>query len=298
MVVALRRVPPVQSYLPSGAFTDGERLALPLWLASEQSPKPMWFLLDTVMRRTALTKTAARHLGVVQDEVVRGLCFANEPLDDLPVQIIPDGAAVLGPKEAEVQGILGADFLHSWDLDLDLPRGLCRAWPAGDELPRGFSLPDAVEIPLQGHQGLLEVKARLRGTVCNGQSETSGPSLKAVVDLGQTYSACNWAAAAQVGISGAGDPCVRKAGQWLDLDGNQMDVYEAEMGVELPGRVGGVLQGVRLCTERLFWLADTLPLLERLGFNPSEPMAVLGLDTVGRVRLSVSARHRRLWLPM
>jgi len=298
VVVAMRRGPPLQQYLPSGAFTDGERIALPLWLEAEQDFRPMWFLLDTAIRRTTITSTTATRLGVPSTGgLASGLFFAGLPLGDLKVQVVPDDMPVLGPPSAGIAGLLGPDFLYSWDLDFDMPRGLCSAWPAGSELPRGFGPPDSVEIELQGKQGLLEVSAQLRGTACSG-SETPGPLLRAVVDLGQTFSACNWAAARQVGIAGADAPCVQPAGQWLDLDGGQIDVYEADLGVELPGRVSGVLSGARVCAQRLFWLADRLPLLERLGFNPSEPMAVLGLDTVVRARLAVSARHRKLWLPM
>lgn len=299
VIVALRRIAPLDAdYIPSGVFTDGERVALPLWAEDEPNARPMWFLLDTAIRKTTISYSTAKRLGVAQDEgVARGLRFAGESVGDLPVQVVPDGIAVLGPPSAKIAGLIGPDLLYAWDIDFDVARCVCRAWPAGPKLIPGFGPAGAIEIELQGNQGLLEVSANLRGTTCSG-SENSGPPLRAVVDFGQTYSACNWAAARQVGIAGAGDPCVKPAGQWLNLDGTPIDVFEAELGVELPGRVSGVLSGARVCAKRLFWLADTLPMMERLGFNPSEPMAVLGLDTVFRSRLAVSARHRRLFLPM
>lgn len=297
VVVALRRVAASGEYLPSGLFTDGERFALPLWSEVDQSTGPMWFLLDTAIRTTTLAASAARRLGVpAGGGMLRGLRFGREPVAPLRVQLIPDDAAVLGPQGAGVVGLLGLDFLFSWDLDLDVPRRACRAWPAGPELPRGFGPRDAVEIELLGRQGLLEVQARLRGTVCSG-SDKAGPLVRAVVDLGQTYSACNWAAARQLGVLSRDSPCVRPAGQWLDLDGLPIDVCEADLGVELPGRVSGVLSGSRVLEKRLFWLADKLPLLERMGFDQANPCAILGLDTVGRARLVISARHRRLFLP-
>jgi len=296
--VALRRIEQQGPYLPSGPFTDGERIALPLWHEADPAAEPMWFLLDTAIRRTALSQAAAQRLGVgATGGLVRGLRFAGEAVGELVVQIVPDNvSSVLGPPDAGIAGLLGPDFLHSWDLDLDVARGVCAAWRADDELVRGFGPRDALEVELQGTQGLLEVTARLRGTVCSG-SEQSGPPLRAVVDLGQTYSSCNWAAARQVGVTGPDAPCVRHAGHWLDLKGRSVEVCEADLGVELSGRVSGVLRGARVCEQRLFWLAENLPMLERMGFHPSEPCAVLGLDTVGRARLAVSARHRRLWIP-
>ncbi|CAE7244024.1 unnamed protein product [Symbiodinium natans] len=299
IIVALQRVRPHHDDLvPSGAFTDGERLALPLWSKTMPLERPRWFVLDTSLKRSAVAASYAKSLGVAPDGgPVQCLHFANEPVGELDVQVVPDGSVVLGSSTQDIAGLLGMDFFHRFDVDLDLPRGIGRAWPSGSSLPRGFGLTDAVEIELKGDRGLLEVDAHLRGTVCSGTDLRSEP-LRALVDLGQTYSACNWIAAKQVQISGGADPCIRRAGEWLGLDGRPVEVHEADMGVELPGRVGGVLQGERLCSSRLFWLAETLPILERLGFDSSQPLAVLGLDTVGRVRLAISAKHRRLWLPM
>lgn len=297
VTVALKKVSSHQSILPHGVFTDGERLALPLWSKQHPDDGPMWFVLDTAIRRSVVSESLAKKLGILSTGLAQGLCFAEEPLGDMQVQIVPDDFIVLGPASARCAGMLGPDFLHRWDLDFDVARGLCSAWPAGLEVPRGFGPRESVEIKLQGSQGLLEVTALLRGTVCSG-NDKPGPPIRAVVDLGQTYSACNWAAARQVGILGDWAPCVHRAGEWLDLNGRTMPVCEADLGVELPGRVSGVLQGTRLCDQRLFWIAETLPLLERLGFNPAEPMAVLGLDAVGRARFAVSARHRRMWLPL
>ncbi|CAK9058316.1 unnamed protein product [Durusdinium trenchii] len=294
IVVALKQVTQDADLIPSGAgFTDGERLALPIW---SDSHGPMWFLLDTSLKRSAVRASIAEELGSV-GRPCSGLRFASEPVGSLDVQIVPDDSVVLGPDRANISGLLGVDFLHYFDLDLDLQRGICRAWPSGPALPRGFGLPDAVEIELFQDKGLLLVDAQLRGTVCSG-TDTCGPPLRAVLDLGQTHSACNWVAAMQVGVRGPNDPCTRRAGEWNDVDGRPMDVHEADLGVELPGRVGGVLPGTRLCGGRLFWLAESLPILKRLGFIASDPMAVLGLDTVGRVRFAISAKHKRLWLPM
>jgi len=216
------------------------------------------------------------------------------------MRVARDDSAILGVPGARADGLLGLDFLHEWDIDLDIPQGVCRAWRSGPQLSSAFGtsfgLQDALEVPFVGGQGLLELHPRLRGTVCSG-SDRAGPPIRALVDLGQTFSACNWAAAQQVGVTSATAPCVRPAGEWLGLEGDLVEVSEAEMGVELHGRAAGVLRGVRLCEKRRFWIADSLPVLERLGFSPSEPCASLGLDTVGRSRLGISARHRRLFIP-
>lgn len=297
--VALRLVKSEGLYLSSGLFTDGERLALPLWHEADPSAGPLWFLLDTAIRRTAVSQALAQRLAIpAGGGIVRGLRFAGEPVSDLQVQVVPEGSKVLacsGGSSSSIAGLLGLDFLYAWDLDLDTPRSQCAAWRAGPNLAQGFGPRDALEVELRGQQGLLEVDARLCGTVCSG-TDRVGPPLRAVVDLGQTYSACNWAAAKEIGVEAA-SPCVRMAGQWLDLDGKQADVYEADLGVELSGRVSGVARASRTLEQRLFWLSDSLPLLERMGFNPTEPCAMLGVDAVGRTRLAISARHRRLWLP-
>ncbi|CAK0798602.1 unnamed protein product, partial [Prorocentrum cordatum] len=95
--VSLRRVPAQGQYLPSGLFTDGERVALPLWSEAEPEAEPLWFVLDTAIRRTALSKSNAARLGVSDGlGVARGLRFAGEPVGDLSVQVVPDGSAVLG----------------------------------------------------------------------------------------------------------------------------------------------------------------------------------------------------------
>lgn len=300
VTVALRRLVSEEPYVPSGPFSDGERVALPLWHEVDSARSPSWFLLDTAIRRSVLSASLAERIAtrVGEQTIVRGLRFAGEPVRELQVQVAPDDSVVLGTEDARADGLLGLDFLHAWDIDLDISRRVCRAWRAGPQLAgfgMSFGQQDALEVPLHGSQGLLEVRVRLRGTVCSG-TERTGPPLRALVDLGQTYSACNWAAAQQVGVREDG-PCVRPAGQWLDLQGRAMNVFEAEMGVEIHGRASGVLRGVRLCEQRRFWLAESLPLLERLGFRPDEPCAILGLDTVGRSRLGISARHRRLWIP-
>mmetsp|Transcript_27023 Transcript_27023/g.89720 ORF Transcript_27023/g.89720 Transcript_27023/m.89720 type:complete len:463 (-) Transcript_27023:63-1451(-) len=297
VMVALRRVAAAGQYIPSGPFTDGERLAIPLWSEGDFGSTPMWFVLDTAIRNTVLSVSTARRLGVESSGgTLTGLRFGNEPVGPLKVTLVPDGAPVLGDPAQGVAGLVGPDFLFGWDLDLDVPRGRCAAWPSGPELPRGFGPLNGIEVELVGRQGLLELTAQLRGTVCSGSAE-AGPPVRAVVDLGQTYSACNWAAARQVGVDDASSPCVRRAGQWRDLSGNMIEVCEADLGVEIPGRVSGVLRSARVCETRLFWLADRLPLLERMGFDQSTPCVVLGLDTVGRARLSISARHRRMLLP-
>jgi len=291
--VALRHVKSEGLYLSSGLFTDGDRIALPLWHDADPLAGPMWFLLDTAIRCTAVSQAVAHRLAIpAGGGIARGLRFAGEPVSELQAQIVPEGSKVLS---SGIAGLLGLDFLYAWDLDLDIARSRCAAWPAGPNLAQGFGPRDALEVDLKGQQGLLEVDARLQGTVCSG-TDRVGPPIRAVVDLGQTYSTCNWAAAEQIGV-GTSDPCVRMAGQWLDLDGNQADVYEADLGVELRGRVAGVARGSRTLEQRLFWLSDSLPLLERMGFNPTEPCAMLGVDAVGRTRLAISARHRRLWLP-
>ncbi|CAE7946421.1 unnamed protein product, partial [Symbiodinium sp. KB8] len=254
-----------EDLVPSGAFTDGERLALPLWSTTTPSERPRWFVLDTSLRRSAISASYAAMLGVAPaGGPLRCLQLANEPVGELNVQVVPDGSVVLGSSSENIVGLLGMDFFHRFDLDLDLQKGIGRAWPSGSSLPRGFGLHDAVEIELKGDRGLIEVDARLRGTPCSGTDQRSEP-LRALVDLGQTYSACNWIAAQQVQIFGGGDPCIRRAGEWLDSDGRPVEVHEADLGVELPGRVSGVLQGERLCSSRLFWLAESLPILERLG---------------------------------
>lgn len=152
IVVALKRVTPNADLIPSGAgFTDGERLALPLW---SDSHGLLWFLLDTSLRRSALREGLAQEL-CKDGSRASGLQFASEAVGELDVQIVPDDSVVLGPQSADISGLLGVDFLHCFDLDLDLQRSICRAWPSGPTLPRGFGLTDAVEIEMREEQGLL-----------------------------------------------------------------------------------------------------------------------------------------------
>jgi len=298
VVVALRHVPAAGSYLRVGPFTDGDRVAVPLWHEACMPVQPMWFLLDTAVRGAALSEEVAHLLGVGQGNVLKDFRFAGEIVDEMRVQqILLRTDPVLGPPDAGIAGILGLEFLHAWDVDLNISQLRCHAWRSANRIPQGFGDWGALEVPLHGNQGLLEVSAQLCGTTCSGK-ERRGSPLRAVVDLGQTHSSCNWIAAKQVGVNDSSDPCVRHAGNLLDLDGRQLDVHETEMGVEFSGRVSGVLEGSRLCENRLFWISDTLPMLEKLGFNLAEPCAVLGLDTVGRSRLAMSAKHRRLWIPM
>lgn len=54
----------------------------------------------------------------------------------------------------------------------------------------------------------------------------------------------------EVGVNDPSHPCTRPAGQWNDVDGQPINVYEADLGVELPGRVGGVLPSIKLCGGR------------------------------------------------
>eukprot|EP00913_Durusdinium_trenchii_P026764 g25105.t1 len=171
IVVALKQVTQDADLIPSGAgFTDGERLVCGPRIQQKLSSE-----LDTSLKRSAVRASIAEELGSV-GRPCSGLRFASEP-----VQIVPDDSVVLGPDRANISGLLGVDFLHYFDLDLDLQRGICRAWPSGPALPRGFGLPDAVEIELFQDKGLLLVDAQLRGTVCSG-TDTCGPPLRAVLE--------------------------------------------------------------------------------------------------------------------
>lgn len=301
VTTVMRRIAVGDHVLPGAmSFTDGERLAIPLWSEIDDTCRntgePLWFVLDSAITRSVISDSMARRLGVPPDGgKLRALRFAGEPVDELDVRVVPDQFSVLGDPREGIAGLLGPDFLHGWDIDLNVTLQRCHAWPAMHQLHRGFGWREALEVEVTGTRGLLEVRARLRNGLPDDPEQVGKP-VRAVVDLGQTYSSCNWLAAEQMGIT-RNSPSVHHAGEWMTLGGEEAKVYETHCDVELDGRIAGVLRGTRVFANRIFWVSDSLPLLEKLGFSPAEPLAVLGLDTVGRSRLTVSARHRLLCIP-
>lgn len=180
------------------------------------------FLLDTGAERTVFADTAVRELGLARDQWVSSSVRGVGGVIEMTANAVPRSFAIgglalrrrgvnpalsfvvaplpwheLGGRA--ISGLLGADYLSTFDLDLDLSRGTLALYDTTDcahaSLPWG---PANVPVPLQ----------RPRPYVLLAPVAIDGRTLLAQLDTGASVSLVSRKGAARLGIT----PEMQRAG--------------------------------------------------------------------------------------
>ncbi len=157
--------------------------------------RPAGFVLDTGAERTMVSETAAGQLGLARDEwvattmhgvggdvrrrnaVPRSMALGGVPLrrrtvaGDLSLTVADLPAEIAGRS---IAGLLGADLLASFDLDIDVPNRTLRLFTVrdcrGDFIP--WPQPHGVIPAVQPVRDVLLLPVTLDGTVLRAQLDT------------------------------------------------------------------------------------------------------------------------------
>jgi predicted aspartyl protease len=242
-------------------------------------------LLDTGAERTTLTEAAARRLGLLTDfdhaQTMRGVggnvaagevkpdlvTGGGRKLPGLTFAVVPVTLPPVG--EQEVDGLLGADMLSAYDLDIDLGHHLIKLYdPTTCPVP---TLPwrrtfDEVQGQFSRHRHLAFPVT------------LDGHKLTAFIDTGAQISLIDAAAAGRMGVT------------------------EAALGLDEPLLMQGVSTQVVTAREHRFarlGIADGVLLAPVLGVTPlrlDDADLLLGTDVLRRQRIWLSYASRRIFV--
>jgi predicted aspartyl protease len=248
---------------------------------------PHEFVLDTGAEGTALYTRFAGELGLqpiagkseklvgqTGDTTVPIVRLAELSVDGRSMPVIE--AAVL-PDRADgvpLAGILGADVLAGWLVDIDFRKHRVALHdPAAD--PRSLLGPGSfsLEVSLDAARFMIFPVA-IRGTVAT-----------AVLDTGARKTRINWRLAGQLGIR-PDSPGIDDA---ETIRGATNNPVTTKTGV-----IGAVTMGAFTVPDARVLIVD-LPVFESFGIA-GVPAMILGLDLLQNVRLLIDYRGARLWI--
>ena len=191
--------------------------------------------------------------------MLRGLRVGGIPLagGSVPVAVLPG----VPQTEPPLAGLLGGQFLGTYDLDLDVPHGRMALYDARDCLLPPFSLPYST-LPL-----LFSPEGDAFVTV-----QVNGESLLALVDTGSRATIITERAAARLGLSGPGSANFARG-----VDGSTLPIRHL--------RVRTLQVGADVASDAP---VSVSPLL--LGRGDM----LLGLDYLGRHRVWISYHTGRI----
>lgn len=236
---------------------------------AEEGSAPFALTLDTGASGSVLTPRAARALGVTVRRIRSSpYRHATRLGRDLQFWVDVSSSDTAGGAGGEY-GLLGADFLDDYVLEIDYPGRTVRFYD-----PRQFAVPETVDRP---DERVLHF--RRNGTRILVELEVEGTTLVTLLDTG----------APAVVLAG---PEATKAGiDWHDLP-------------ELEG-VGGVLGPIRTHTyvaERVRFAGFEFPdqpiaIAPRGGYNQGGPSdSALGYDVLKDFVMRIDYPRRRIWL--
>ena len=171
---------------------------------------PATFLLDTGAERTIMTATAAQRLGVAShyeyprrmrsldgavssgDARLRSLGLGGTALADF--RVLVGFVSLPGPADKPLDGLLGADFFSSFEMDLDLAHSRLTLY---ERLPCAIAGP-----PWTLSYTTMPVNRSLHDHLFFPVS-LDGHKLAAFIDTGTEVSALDTAAALAVGVTGS-----------------------------------------------------------------------------------------------
>lgn len=183
------------------------------------------------------------------------------------LMLLPPGPA----DRLDVDGILGADIIADFVVEMDLPG---RRWRMTPKIEAGMLDGLATSVPI-----LLDDQRAPRLTI-----RANGVEVFAVLDTGARGTIVNWAAAKAIGLS-PDSPSLAKA---PDIKGA---TNHATASVE--ARLDTLTIGEAKVEDPKVRIAD-LPVFKVLGFPLDQPAAVLGIDMFAGRRLVIDHPGLRL----
>lgn len=250
---------------------------LPVGEVAIEDRGPFRFIIDTGASNTNILprlqaalpdlgeKTEAQSLqgagGAAQVQAIRlsSVTVQGRSHADMPAFLLPPG-----PVDAlGVDGVLGADILSRYVLDIDLPN---RSWSLADRLP---ALDGRASGPIPLH--LDEAGAPIVTVTIEGHDIT------ALLDTGARGTILNWSAARLLGID-AGDPDLASGGSARGAT--------SDAGTSMKSRTfAEVAVGDYRWRDARLHIAD-LPIFAAIGMADG-PAMILGMDAFAASRLVI-----------
>lgn len=218
--------------LPKGA-AGNDFVAIPVRINGQG---PFDFMLDTALTSVIITPQLQQTLGISDDNAmkVEGLAAGGSKGEEKlvmlegvslseegDIKLPPLHAVVNGfPEEKidpkhQVDGMLGIETLELFDVDFDFPAGMIRLWPAGTA---ASVAEEAGMVPIPAAIVNDETYLLAIRITSEKSSEKQLQPFLGIVDVGASFSTCNWEAAKLVAelpknkIAYIGSPTVMAVG--------------------------------------------------------------------------------------
>ncbi|HWT41376.1 MAG TPA: retropepsin-like aspartic protease [Sphingopyxis sp.] len=203
----------------------------------------------------------------VETTVVKQVDVAGHRFRSPELMLLPPGPTdLLG-----VDGILGADIIADFAVELDIPS---RRWRMTPKVEAGMLDGLSAAVPF-----VLDDMRAPRLTI-----RLNGVEVPAILDTGARGTIINWAAAKAIGVT-PDSPGVAKA---TDIKGA---TNHAMPSVEAP--IDALTIGEAKVEGRKVRVAD-LPIFKVLGFTPEQPAVILGIDMFADRRFVIDHPGLRL----
>jgi hypothetical protein len=270
-------------YAEAPLVKDNGRILVQVSIAGHDS---LAFILDTAAQEGVISPETRDLLGLDpasgQDQQVMGasgpitltrlslppLTVAGETVDGLEAVVIDMTPFRRSPGSAYA-GILGADFLRHFDVEIDVPGGWLRLWRHHEGSP-----PPAPPRAPANLANLAEIQGFVMFDVAVGDTIA-----RAILDSGAHTSALNWLAAAGVGVTRE-TPGLLVSSPAGGISGDVIETFSHRID-------GAGVEGLLFPPLEMSIL--NLPFGER-------PMMLLGADFLRECRVFISHSQRRVHL--
>lgn len=203
----------------------------------------------------------------VETTVVKQVDVAEHSFRSPALVLLPPGPT----DHLGVDGILGADIVADFAVELDMPG---RRWRMTPKVEAGMLDGLSAAVPF-----VLDDMRAPRLTI-----RLNGVEVPAILDTGARGTIINWAAARAIGIS-SDSPGVAKASDIKGATNHAMPSVEAPIDALMIGEAKVKGRKVRV--------AD-LPIFKVLGFTPEQPAVILGIDMFADRRFVIDHPGLRL----
>lgn len=279
--------PPAAVAAPSAAMQPLEILPSghPVVLVSIDGSTPKRFVIDTAASSTTIMpKLRAEMPGLVtklSDDPLNGAAGRSDVETTVVGRVEVAGHGFRSPElmllppgptdHLGVDGILGADIIADFAVEMDMPG---RRWRMTPKLEAGMLDGLTASVPF-----VLDDMRAPRLTI-----RLNGVEVPAILDTGARGTIINWAAAKAIGITPDG-PGVAKA---TDIKGA---TNHAMASVEAP--IAALTIGEAKVEGRKVRIAD-LSIFQILGFTLQQPAVILGIDMFADRRFVIDHPGLRL----
>ena len=203
----------------------------------------------------------------VETTVVKQVGVAGHVFRSPELMLLPPGPT----DHLGVDGILGADIIADFVVELDLPG---RSWRMAPKIEAGMLDGLSASVPF-----VLDVMRAPRLTI-----SLNGVEVPAILDTGARGTIINWAAAKAIGLA-PDSPGLTKASDIKGATNHAMPSVEAPIDALMIGEAAVAGPKVRV--------AD-LPIFKVLGFTLEQPAVILGIDMFANRRFVIDHPGLRL----